>query len=98
MYEAERLLAGYVLARRNALSSTAVIEYALVKVGSWAADAASEGTIPAGAVPACACLSPTFRLAALQRNRCWAHPSPAFHRATFAAIWGVCVTSGYFHR
>lgn len=32
MFEAERLLAGYVLARRNALSSTAAIEYALIKV------------------------------------------------------------------
>jgi hypothetical protein len=32
MFDAERLLAGYVLTRRNALSSTAAVEYALVKV------------------------------------------------------------------
>jgi hypothetical protein len=32
MFDAERLLAGYVLTRRNALSSTAAVEYALIKV------------------------------------------------------------------
>lgn len=32
MFEAERLLASYVLTRRNALSSTAAVEHALVKV------------------------------------------------------------------
>lgn len=37
MFEAERLLADYVLTRRNALSSTAAIEYALIKVSSRAA-------------------------------------------------------------
>jgi hypothetical protein len=36
MFEAERLLAGYVLTRRNALSSTAAIEYALITVSSRA--------------------------------------------------------------
>lgn len=36
MFEAERLLAGYVLTRRNALSSTAAIEYALINVSSRA--------------------------------------------------------------
>lgn len=34
MFEAERLLTDYVLTRRNALSSTAAIEYALIKVSS----------------------------------------------------------------
>lgn len=37
MYEAERLLTDYMLTRRNALSSTAAIEYALIKVSSAAA-------------------------------------------------------------
>jgi hypothetical protein len=32
MFDDERLLAGYVLTRRNALSSTAAVEYALIKV------------------------------------------------------------------
>ena len=32
-FEAERLLAGYVLTRRNALSATAAIEYTLIEVG-----------------------------------------------------------------
>jgi hypothetical protein len=32
IFDAERLLAGYVLTRRNALSSTAAVEYALIKV------------------------------------------------------------------
>jgi hypothetical protein len=32
MFDAERLLAGYVLTRRNALSSTAGVEYAIIKV------------------------------------------------------------------
>ena len=36
MFEAERLLVGYVLTRRNALSSTAAIEYALINVSSRA--------------------------------------------------------------
>jgi hypothetical protein len=34
MFEAERLLVGYVLLRRNALSSTAAIEYALINVSN----------------------------------------------------------------
>ncbi|WIA32445.1 hypothetical protein OEZ86_003267 [Tetradesmus obliquus] len=34
MFEAERLLASYVLTRRNALSSTAAVEYALVKAAT----------------------------------------------------------------
>jgi hypothetical protein len=37
MFEAERLLADYVLTRRNALSSTAAIEYALIKVSNRSA-------------------------------------------------------------
>lgn len=36
LFEAERLLACYVLTRRNALSSTAAIEYALINVSSTA--------------------------------------------------------------
>lgn len=35
MYDVERLLASYILTRRNALSSTAAVEHALMKV-SWA--------------------------------------------------------------
>jgi hypothetical protein len=34
MFDAERLLSSYVLTRRNALSSTAAVEHALMKVSS----------------------------------------------------------------
>ena len=45
MFEAERLLEGYVMTRRNALSSTAAIEYALINVSIIVRVALALGTL-----------------------------------------------------